>query len=42
MSDLPGIAAALSAYSSAVGREVSADQVQRIAQLLLDYNIINR
>lgn len=35
-------AAALGAYSGAVGREVSADQVQRIAQLLQDYNIIVR
>lgn len=34
--------AALAAYSSAIGREVSADQVQRIAQLLQDYNLIVR
>lgn len=34
--------AALAAYSGAIGREVSADQVQRIGQLLQDYNIIVR
>lgn len=35
-------AAALGAYSGAVGSEITADQVQRIAQLLQDYNIIVR
>ena len=35
-------AAALANYSSTIGREVTADQVQRIAQLLQDYNIIFR
>ena len=35
-------AAALANYSRAVGREVTADQVQRIAQLLQDYNIVLR
>ncbi|NWF46203.1 ATP-binding protein [Hydrogenophaga sp. D2P1] len=35
-------AAALANYSSAIGREVTADQVQRIAQLLQDYNVIFR
>lgn len=35
-------AAALGDYSSEVGREVTADQVQRIAQVLQDYNIIFR
>lgn len=35
-------ALALGDYSSAVGREVTADQVQRIAQLLQDYNLIFR
>lgn len=35
-------AAALANYSRIVGREISADQVQRIAQLLQDYNIIFR
>lgn len=34
--------AALANYSRAVGREVTADQVQRIAQMLQDYNIIFR
>lgn len=34
--------AALAAYAHAIGREVSADQVQRIGQLLQDYNIIIR
>lgn len=35
-------ASALSAYSGAVGRAVSADQVQSTAQLLQDRNIIVR
>ena len=35
-------ASALANYSSAIGREVTADQVQRIAQLLQDYNLIFR
>lgn len=35
-------AVALGDYSSEVGREVTADQVQRIAQVLQDYNIIFR
>lgn len=35
-------AAALANYTGAIGREVTADQVQRIAQLLQDYNIIFR
>jgi hypothetical protein len=35
-------AQALADYSGAVGREVTADQVQRIAQLLQDYNLIFR
>lgn len=34
--------AALGAYSGELGREVTADQVQRIAQLLQDHNIIVR
>lgn len=34
--------AALAAYSSALGREVTADQVQRVTQLLQEYNIIFR
>ena len=35
-------AAALAAYAGAIGRDVSADQVQRIGQLLQDYNLIVR
>lgn len=35
-------AAALTAYSRSIGREITSDQVQRIAQMLQDYNIIVR
>lgn len=35
-------ATALAVYSSVVGREVSADQVQRIVQMLQNYNVIVR